>query len=78
MKLIEIMDKLTRHREHYRALPEKAQLALGALIKELEEAIDAENREVKNVVAEGTEENKAVSKRPYRKRVERRDPSAPV
>lgn len=75
MKLIDIMDKLTRHREHYRALPDKVQLALGALIKELEEAIDAENR---HVVAEGTQEDQKVSKRPYRKRVERRDPSAPV
>ena len=74
MKLNEVMDALTQHREHYRVLPEKVQLALGGLIKQIEEAIDAENAPkpevAADVVAEGAEKDTKVPKRSYRKRVE--------
>jgi hypothetical protein len=71
MKLQTILETLTKHREHFRVLPDKANLELTGLMNQLDAAIDQENREKADVVAAGTEENPKVSKRPYRKRVGR-------
>jgi hypothetical protein len=69
MRLQDIMDTLSKHREHYRVLPERARVEINGLLVRLAEVIDEENN---RVVVDGIGKNTTDDPRPKRKRVGKR------